>query len=350
MLWLGLDRRNLDERDPLAGGIERLNLASAGFLDKAPDATTQFAPIIRTTADAMQIPADSVTMMPDAVGLLRNYKRGGKQLVLAARISGDAKSAFPDGPPPAPPAPDAKSEADKAADKASDKTSDKTKAKPPTAKAPAPEKKSDAAAPARPKQVTAGKINVVLVADSDLLNDQFWVEVREFLGQQVAIPNAHNGAFVLGALENLSGSDALISLRGRGISDRPFELVAELRRDAEERFRNKEQVLTARLREVQTKLAGLEKQSDGENLVLTDKDRQEIEKFRGDMLSVRRELREVKRELRKDIDRLDGVLKFANIAAVPLLIGFAGIGWAAYRRRRTSAPPPPTQTSSEPQS
>jgi ABC-type uncharacterized transport system involved in gliding motility auxiliary subunit len=328
VLWLGLDRRNLDERDPLAGGIERLNLASAGFLEKAPNATTQFAPIVRTTPDAMQIPAESVTMMPDAVGLLRNYKRGGTPLVLAARISGDAKSAFPDGPPPAAPA------------KAED---DKTKA--PSAE---PDKKSEATAP-RAKQVAAGKINVVVVADSDLLNDQFWVEVREFLGQQVAIPNAHNGAFVLGAVENLTGSDALISLRGRGISDRPFELVADLRRDAEERFRNKEQVLTARLRDVQTKLAGLEKQSDGENLILTDKDRQEIEKFRGDMLSVRRELREVKRELRKDIDRLDGVLKFANIAAVPRLIGFAGIGWAAYRRRRTPAPRPP-ETSSESQS
>jgi ABC-type uncharacterized transport system involved in gliding motility auxiliary subunit len=338
VLWLGLDRRNLDERDPLAGGIERLNLASVGFLEKAPDATTQFAPIIRTTADAMQVPAESVTMMPDAVGLLRNYKRGGKPMVLAARISGDAKSAFPDGPPP-PPAPDPKAEADKA------------NGKPPAAKAPAPapEKKAEDAAPPRAKQVAAGKINVVVVADSDFLNDQFWVEVRDFMGQQVAIPNAHNGAFVLGALENLSGSDALISLRGRGISDRPFELVAELRRDAEERFRNKEQVLTAQLRDMQTKLAGLEKQSDGENLVLTDKDRQEIEKFRGDMLAVRRELRDVKRELRKDIDRLDGVLKFANIAAVPLLIGFAGIGWAAYRRRRTSAPPP-GQASSESQS
>jgi ABC-type uncharacterized transport system involved in gliding motility auxiliary subunit len=328
VLWLGLDRRNLDERDPLAGGIERLNLASVGFIEKAPDASTQFAPIIRTTADAMQIPAESVTMMPDAVGLLRSYKRGGKALVLAARVSGDAKSAFPDGAPPPPPAPDAKSEADKA------------NGKTPAAKTPAPASEKKSEAPPRAKQVTAGKINVVVVADTDFLNDQFWVEVRDFMGQQVAIPNAHNGAFVLGALENLSGSDALISLRGRGISDRPFELVAELRRDAEERFRSKEQVLTARLRELQTKLAGLEKQSDGENLVLTDKDRQEIEKFRGDMLSVRRELREVKRELRKDIDRLDGVLKFANIAAVPLLIGFAGIGWAAYRRRRTLAPPP----------
>ena len=331
VLWLGLDRRNLDERDLLAGGIERLNFASAGFLERAADATTQFSPIIRTTADAMQIPAESVSMMPDAVGLLRNYKRGGRPLVLAARISGEAKSAFPDGAA----ASAARSqEADKAADKALAKASRQGQA----AKAPdAREDIGSRRARLGPSQAhrPSGKINVVVVADSDFLNDQFWVEVREFLGQQVAIPNSHNGAFVLGALENLSGSDALISLRGRGISDRPFELVAELRRDAEERFRNKEQVLTARLREVQTKLAGLEKQGDSENLVLTDKDRQEIEKFRGDMLAVRRELREVKRELRKDIDRLDGVLKFANIAAVPLLIGIAGIGWAAYRRRRT---------------
>jgi len=324
VLWLGLDRQNLDQKDVIAGSIERLNFASAGFLDQVPGASTQFTPIIRTTPNAMQVPAESVSMMPDAVGLLRNYKRGGKPLVLAARVSGEAKSAFPDGAPPPPP------------------TADEAKDKPDAANVPPPEKKADAPAA---KHVASGKINVVVVADTDFLNDQFWVEVREFLGQQVAIPTAHNAAFVLGALENLSGSDALISLRARGVADRPFELVAELRRDAEERFRNKEQVLTAQLRDLQTKLAGLEKQSDGDNLVLTEKDRQEIEKFRRDMLAVRRELRDVKRELRKDIDRLDGILKFANIAAVPLMIGIAGIGWAAYRRRRTSAPPAQQQSS-----
>jgi ABC-type uncharacterized transport system involved in gliding motility auxiliary subunit len=360
IVWLGLDRRNLDERDVLAGGIERLNFASAGFLDKAADAKTEFSPIVRTTADAMVLPAESVSMMPDAVGLLRNYKRGGVPLTIAARVSGEANSAF-DGPPP-PPAPEAKEEK---AEGAKEKTADKAKA--PAAKtdgakagAKAQDKKAAPAAaksddkktadaakeppgpPPRP-HVASGKINVVVVADSDFLHDQFWVDIREFLGQQVAIPNAHNGSFVLGALENLSGSDALISLRGRGITDRPFELVNELRRDAEQRFRDKEQVLTARLKEVQTKLAGLEKQGDGDNLVLSEKDRQEIEKFRGDFLSVRRELREVKRELRKDIDRLDGVLKFVNIAAVPLLIGIASIGWA-YRRRRTTHPQQPAET------
>jgi hypothetical protein len=49
------------------------------------------------------------------------------------------------------------------------------------------------------------------------------------------------------------------------------------------------------------------------------------------MLDTRRELREVKRALRSDIDALDGWLKFANIALVPLMIVFGGLGWAAVR-------------------
>src|SRR4029078_7328037 len=39
--WLGLDRRSLDEKDVLSGGVERLNLASPGFLTKAEGAKTQ---------------------------------------------------------------------------------------------------------------------------------------------------------------------------------------------------------------------------------------------------------------------------------------------------------------------
>ncbi len=69
-------------------------------------------------------------------------------------------------------------------------------------------------------------------------------------------------------------------------------------------------------------------------MILSESDRQSIDKFRADMLSIRRELREVKRALREDIDRLDGWVKFANIALVPLLIGAGGIGWVAVQRRR----------------
>jgi ABC-type uncharacterized transport system involved in gliding motility auxiliary subunit len=370
VLWLGLNRSNLDEKDVLVGDVKELNFATAGVLSKAAEATTQFDPIVRTTSSGMQVAADAVGIVPDVEALLRDYQPGGTPLVIAARASGEAKSAFPGGPPP-PPAPEPKAEgADVGKDKNGDKGSEKAGKAPVTkgadnkkgatstkatektgekkAEVRAPvttDKKVDAesakAPPAKP-HVAGGRVNIVVVADTDFLQDQFWLEVRELLGQQMAIPTAHNGTFVLAALELLTGSDALMSLRARGIADRPFDRVDDLRRDAEQRFRKSEQVLTARLKEVQTKLAGLRK-GEGEELVLSDKDRKEVEKFQGDYLEVRRQLREVKRELRKDIDRLDGVLKFFNIAAMPLLVGLVGVGWA-YRRRRITGPQQAAET------
>ncbi|MFZ1102700.1 MAG: Gldg family protein [Hyphomicrobiaceae bacterium] len=360
VLWLELQPDNLDQRDVVASNIQKLNFASAGVLAKASGAATEFAPIVSTTAAGMQIGAAAATMVPDPKALLRDYKAGGTPLTLAARVSGDAKSAFADGAPKPPPAKESKAkDADKGADKAektADKAADKadkgqaTKAAEKTAEkkaAPAPksaekkaesaEKKAEPEAPKAPPRphVASGKVNVIVVADTDFLQDQFWLDVREMMGQQVAVPYAHNGAFVLAALENLTGSDALISLRARGVTDRPFELVKALRQEAETRFLASEQALTEKLKEVRGKIAKLQKEGSGE-LVLTEKDQKEIEKFRAELIETQRELRLVKRELRRDIDRLDGVLKFFNIAAVPLLIGLVSVG-LAYRRRRPAS-------------
>ena len=314
--WLGFDSSNLDKGDVLSAGIERLNLASSGYFTPVKGATSKLTPVLQTSAEAEIIPAEKISPMPDAVALLREYKPGGKPLVIAARISGEVKSAYPDGRPKA-----EKSEEKKDEKNASAAPSNTEEAK-----------NADGKAAHRAE----GKINVLVVADTDLLSDQFWVDVRDFLGQQIAMPHAHNSAFVIGALENLSGSDALLSLRGRGVVDRPFELVADIRREAERRYREKEQALTAKLKELQDQLAKLEKVGDGEAVILTEKDREAIERFRGEMLTVRRDLREVKRALREDIDRLDAWLKIANIGAVPLLLGAGAIGWAAWRRRRRS--------------
>jgi ABC-type uncharacterized transport system involved in gliding motility auxiliary subunit len=167
------------------------------------------------------------------------------------------------------------------------------------------------------------------------MSDPLWVEVRDILGQQMATPTTHNATFVLAALENLSGSEALIGLRARGVNERPFTRVENLRRDAERKFREKEQGLTEKLKSLQAELSKLETGQSGTALV-SDKERQAVDKFRGEMISVRGELREVKRALRQDIDRLDGWLKFANIALVPLIIALSGIGYALWRRRRTA--------------
>jgi ABC-type uncharacterized transport system involved in gliding motility auxiliary subunit len=294
--WLGLDQRNINKDDVLAAGIEVLNVASAGFLEKADGGTTTVQPVLQTSADAAVIESTKIGMGADPLGLLRSYNPGGKPLTLAARLSGEAKSAFPDGKP----------DAETAEKEAGDKS------KPDT------------------NHTASGAINAIVVADSDLLADQFWVSRQDLLGQEAIIPTAHNAALVLSALENLSGSNALIALRGRGVNERPFTWVEELRRNAERQFREKEQALEARLKTAQDELAKLQT-SGASGVVLSQKEREATERFRAEMLDTRRELREVKRALRSDIDALNGWLKFANIALVPLMIAFGGLGWAAVR-------------------
>ena len=189
---------------------------------------------------------------------------------------------------------------------------------------------------AKADHVTSGKINVIVVADTDLLADQFWVNRRELAGQDVIMPTAHNAAFVVGALENLSGSNALIGLRGRGVKDRPFTLVEDLRRSAEQKFRAKEQALEEKLQSAQSELQKIQTSGAGGSAILSDKEQQAVGKFRGEMLNTRRELRDVKHALRQNIDDLGGWLKFANIAFVPLMLGAAafGLSWRRTRQRR----------------
>jgi ABC-type uncharacterized transport system involved in gliding motility auxiliary subunit len=329
--WLGLDKSSIDQRDVLSSGIETLNLASAGVLTPESGATTTVTPIVSTSSEAMVIDTSKVGMSADPVALLRGYVPGGKRLMLAARISGDAKSAFPNGVP-----------------KPEEKKDDAKKAD--TSPAPSDPAKPDATPKAEakteskpgPNHVASGHINAIVVADTDLLADRFWAESREMMGQEFIIPSAGNGAFIVGALENLSGSDALIALRGRGIKERTFTLVEDLRRDAERKFREKEEALTARLKSLEEELQRIQSPgaaaaaAAGVNVAPSDKERAAIEQFTNEMLETRRELRQVKLALGQSIDSLDGWLKFANIALVPLLIAAGGIAWTAWRSRRTS--------------
>ncbi len=315
LAWLQVDQQHINQADPLAAGIERLNLASAGFITKVDGATTNVQPIIQTSPGAGEMGAMSLRMMPDPLALTREFKSGGKPLILAARITGEAKSAYPDGRPK--PAEAAKADGKPEAAAQKDK--------------PVEAAKAETVVP----HFASGPVNVIVVADSDFLHDQFWVTIQEMLGQRLAMPQAHNAAFVINALENLSGGEALAALRGRGVNDRPFERVSNLRREAEKRYREKEQALNAKLKDLQGKLQQMEtKSGEGGQILLSDKDRQTIDRFRGEMIEVRRELRGVQADLRRDIDRLDGWLKFFNIAAVPLLIGFGGIAVGLSRRRR----------------
>jgi ABC-type uncharacterized transport system involved in gliding motility auxiliary subunit len=340
--WLSLDRRSLDTGDAISAGIETLNMASVGSVSLAPNSTTKLQTLLSSSDRSATIDASSIGLRPDPVALLREFKPGGKKLTIAGRVTGDIKSAFPDGPPQAAPA---ASELDKKDAAAADASKGETKdaadakasgdAKDTKDTKEAKEAKDTPKPPLPPSHVSAGRLNAIIVADTDMLHDQFWVDVREFLGQQVTIPQAHNAVFATSAIESLAGGEALTSLRARGVKPRPFQVVDEIRRDAERQFREKEQTLMAKLKDTEQKLSGLEQKSEGpEKAILSEKDRETIEKFRTEMLGIRRELRDVKLAMRQDIDRLDTTLRFVNIAGVPLLIGIGALGLAIARRRQ----------------
>jgi ABC-type uncharacterized transport system involved in gliding motility auxiliary subunit len=177
-------------------------------------------------------------------------------------------------------------------------------------------------------------LNLVVIADTDLLSDFLWVHEQNFFGQRMTQAWASNGDLVQNALDNLAGSADLISVRGRASFTRPFERVEKLRRAADDRFRAKEQELEQQLRETEEKLTALQAKGGGSSaeLIITPAQEQEILHFRTEKLRIRKQLRAVRAGLDADIQRL------GTIAVVPALFAALALLIAAWRRRRRQAP------------
>ena len=286
--WMQFSSANVDPADAVTGTIKQLNIGTAGILEKVDGASTTVTPLISTGLQSMRLDREKVKGVPDVVALFRDFKPQNKKEAVAVRISGTAKSAF-------------------------------------------------LAAVGGLPYIAASKqpIQVIVVADTDILSDRFWTDSQQVMGQQVVIPTADNGAFVANALENLSGAPGLASLRGRGAQSRPFVMVDEIRRDAETQYRESEQALTTRLTELQNKIKAMKPRADENGAaILSDQDKRTIESYRGDILSTRKALRNVQRALRENIDRLEGLVSFINIAAVPIVFGLILVVTAMNRRRR----------------
>jgi ABC-type uncharacterized transport system involved in gliding motility auxiliary subunit len=225
---------------------------------------------------------------------------------LALRLAGTFTSAFPDGKPGAGPKP---AEGEGAATEA-------------------------AADDGSLKKGTAESM-IVLVGDADFLFDPFCLRQVNVFGQTAYAPWNDNLTFFYSVLEDLSGSVKLSQIRARGRLDRPFDVVARLLRDAQERYMQEENALQAKLEQTQQRLTELQtEKGQGQELVLNPEQRAELERFRRQELETRQALKEVRKNLRADIERLGAVVKAVNILGVPLLVGLAGIGFGIWRRNR----------------
>jgi ABC-type uncharacterized transport system involved in gliding motility auxiliary subunit len=294
---MGVQREGF-ANDIVSGQLQVMNMSSAGALSKMEGSTTTFEPLIQTSNTTMMMGTAFFSEMGDPTLLLDEFVSEDQARFLAARVSGRSASAFPDGPPQL------------------DDTAD-----------------SETPVPDDHLSESLGDIGVIVIADSDVLADRMWAQSQQVLGQRVINAFASNGDFVINALDNLSGSTALINIRSRGRYARPFTRVIDLQRAADERLRAEETNLLQRLSETEQQLTALNQNNGG---TISPEQNAEIERFIQVQTDTRRALRDVQFQLNAEIDRLGTTLKFINTALIPglLVIAALGIAWMRSRRRR----------------
>ena len=293
--FIGLDETGINRDNLISSQLSRVTFGFPGQIRKTAAFEGEFEPLLFTSEDSGEIPKPRYRYLPDPTALLEWFEPGGSPLNLAAWVRLKPKSMYPSGPPEGVPAP-----------------------------------AEGHLAEARET------LDAIVVADADMLSDTLWARVQNFFGQRIVRAWASNGDFVTNALESLAGSGDLIGLRGRSEFSRPFHVVEQLRRQAEQRFHAKEEELQQRLEEAEENIGRIQQlRQEGEQSILTEQQRAEIEAFQQERLRVRRELRSVRHELDRDIEHLGFVLRLINIWLVPFLVTMGAVGlWFFQRRRR----------------
>ena len=267
------------------------------------------------------------------------FKAAGQELPIAIRLQGKFNTAFPDGRPPKP-KPEKKPEDEVAKDKpAGDE-------KPATEAAAAP---ADAAQKPveEPPEVFAAHIaqgiadnSLVLIADTDFINDGAAVQIQDLLGQRLVYPINGNLAFVQALVDQYAGDAALISLRTRQSATRPFTVIKEMETRAQQAYTEKIKDIQDSLQATQEKLQALQKTAPAPGAaagaaILTKEQQAEVDRFRKVAAEKRRELKDVRKDLRADSDALQFWIKVLNIALIPALLVVLAFSLMIYRRRQT---------------
>ena len=293
--WLRLTERNFNTKDFSTSELNLLHMGTVGSIEIIENGKMEIIPLIESSKKSTKLERDLILFQRDPSVILNNFKSDEKKLLIAARVRGKAESVFPNGM----------------------QTDDDNEMV-----------KDDGF-------VADGDINVILVSDTDILADHFWIREQEMLGVSVPQPISNNGDFVINSIENLSGNTDLISLRGRGKYSRPFVKVETIRKKAESKFREREKELQVTLEETEKKIRNLQQEQGNEkSYLLNNKLTAEIEKFRNQRLTTRKELRSVQHDLRKNIEKLGAQLRFINIGLIPLLITLLALVIGIYRANK----------------
>ncbi len=309
-LWMELntsvDEGLFNPTDTVSSTLSLVNMFCAGELRAAPEGTTELTPLMSSTPTGQTIDAVNLQFAPDVVQLAptlgaqfdatTRLDSDGKELRidLALRVSGSIKTAFPEG------APEGWTGLEEV------------------------------------RSESEGLFNAIVIADVDLMHEALWRSAQMTqLGMMERRNN--NPVLVVNAIENLLGSNDLLSLRGRGLFSRPFEKKEALAKAARTRFLAKDQELQAKEQELSAQISALQAGADEEGVVrMTMQEFEELSARQEEQIEIRKERGRVKHELSKDIEALGARLKLIHIGLVPLLVALAGLAFRLQQRRRSA--------------
>ena len=305
---LNLNDEALSKDDVLTANASNLYLVFPGAFFGTPTPGLKETVLLKSSRNAELLDPKSVQMSPETVA--NNFIPANQEFPLAIRLTGKFKTAFPEG----------------ASQAASDNKEDK-----------APE-----SAPGL--QESAQENTVILVGDSDMLQDQVTVtEQQNPFGGRMLLPANGNLAFAQSVVEQLSGDSNLIAVRSRATRERPFTMVRQMQEAAEANYRSKIKELETSLTETRHKLDELQQRrqsssdKNAQKFILSPEQQAELEAFRKTEAGVKKELKEVRRNLRADTDALENRIKWINIVGMPTLVTLGGIGLALWKRKQLAA-------------
>ncbi|MEL6474325.1 MAG: Gldg family protein [Pseudomonadota bacterium] len=304
---------NLTSADDLAtADIGRaLHFGASGALRARPPDTAVFTTLVRTSQSPSSIDADLALGPADPSAVVAQYDAQDAPFVLAGRLVGALRTAFPDGAPTL------------------DVPEDPVLAEALIARAGRPG--SHIAESEREAQI-------IFIADADIVDDGFYVDPAS------ATTVADNAAFILNALDGLAGGAELLSLRARQPGTRPMTRVENLRARAEARYFDEQARLQARLSAAQDRLSELQAIGARDGFYagdleadLTRDEREELADLRTTIVNARTRLRDVEADFRSEIDGLEATLKAVNIWGGAGLVALIGV-FVWWRGRRRPAP------------
>jgi len=270
-------------------GAGRLLFAFAGAFEGKPAEGLSRSVLIRSSPISMLV--DSAAAIEPGERAVRGFKPGNVEQALAIKLTGRFPTAFPEGIKDGP-----------------------------------------------EKRLTAASAEgaVVLIGDSDFIQDGAAVQIGEVFGQRVVVPANGNLAFAQALVEQFSGATDLVNARSRAVLTRPFTRINEMEARAAQDYIGRIGELEETLQQAQQKLQELQ-QKRGPNAsttLLSPEQQAELDQFRKRSAEIRRELKTVRRELRADSEALQFNTRLVNIALMPVVIVIVGLLAFASRRRR----------------